>query len=452
MQNNALTGERLFTSRDLTRLIIPLIIEQFLAVTVGMADTFMIASVGEAAVSGVSLVDVINNLIIQILAALSTGGAVIVSQFLGRRESRNACMAAKQLLYSTTVLALLLAVAALAARRPILRLLFGEIDADVMENAVTYLTFTAISFPFLAIYNSCAALFRSMGNSKVSMLSSLLMNVVNIGGNALFIYGFRWGVAGAGAATLASRALAAIIILRLVGDHRNAVFVEHLQRIRFEWPMIKNILRVGIPNGIENGLFNIGKLIVQGFITGLGTAAIAANAIAGSISGVLLVPGNAVALALITVVGQCVGAGAYDQARFYIKRLMLLVYVCVAFMSAALMLLLEPLTGLFPLSDAARGLVLELLPTFALVMAAIWPMAFPFPNVLRAAGDVRYTMVVSMISMWSLRVGMCYVFVDLMHLGVSGVWYAMYCDWLGRSACFFLRYLSGKWKNKRVIA
>ena len=287
------SGGRLFSRSALIRLIGPLIVEQFLAVTVGIADTLMITSVGEAAVSGVSLVDVINNLIIQIMAALSTGGAVVVSQYLGRREEKNARTAAKQLLYSALILGLLLAGIALSARRPLLRLLFGAIEPEVMDNAVTYLLLTSLSFPFLAIYNACAALYRSMGNSRISMFTAILMNIINIGGNAFLVYVCGWGAAGVGTATLISRAVSAIVILRLIGNHHNVVYVAGLQKVHFEWPMIRSILRIGIPSGVENSLFNIGKLIVQGFLAGLGTAAIAANAIYGIIYNFLLVPGAA---------------------------------------------------------------------------------------------------------------------------------------------------------------
>lgn len=445
------SGGRLFSRSTLIRLIGPLIVEQFLAVTVGIADTLMITSVGEAAVSGVSLVDVINNLIIQIMAALSTGGAVVVSQYLGRREEKNARTAAKQLLYSALILGLLLAGIALSARRPLLRLLFGAIEPEVMDNAVTYLLLTSLSFPFLAIYNACAALYRSMGNSRISMFTAILMNIINIGGNAFLVYVCGWGAAGVGTATLISRAVSAIVILRLIGNHHNVVYVADLQKVHFEWPMIRSILRIGIPSGVENSLFNIGKLIVQGFLAGLGTAAIAANAISGSIANFLLVPGGAISLGLITVVGQCIGAGEYDQARYYVRRLMLFVYACNIVLNATLLLILRPLVGLFALSDAAKAIVFQLLPVYAAFQVTLWPLAFPFPNVLRAAGDTRYTMIVSMISMWTLRVGLCYVFVNLLHLGVPGIWYAMYCDWVGRSVCFLLRYRSGKWREKRVI-
>lgn len=246
------SGGRLFSRSALIRLIGPLIVEQFLAVTVGIADTLMITSVGEAAVSGVSLVDVINNLIIQIMAALSTGGAVVVSQYLGRREEKNARTAAKQLLYSALILGLLLAGIALSARRPLLRLLFGAIEPEVMDNAVTYLLLTSLSFPFLAIYNACAALYRSMGNSRISMFTAILMNIINIGGNAFLVYVCGWGAAGVGTATLISRAVSAIVILRLIGNHHNVVYVADLQKVHFEWPMIRSILRIGIPSGVEN--------------------------------------------------------------------------------------------------------------------------------------------------------------------------------------------------------
>ena len=277
-----------FSNRALLRLLVPLVIEQLLAVTIGMADTVMVTSVGEAAVSGISLVDSINILFIQVFSALAAGGAIVTAQYLGRQEHQNACIAAKQLLYATTVLAVMIMAVALIFHRFLLRLVFGNIEPAVMENAIIYFQLSAVSYPFLAIYNAGAALFRSMGNSKVSTLVSFLMNVVNIGGNAILIYGFQWGVAGAATASLVSRAMAAVIMLVLVCHKNNPIHIEKVWKLELRFDMIRRILKIGIPNGVENGMFQIGKLIVQGLVATFGTSAIAANAIANTIASFIM--------------------------------------------------------------------------------------------------------------------------------------------------------------------
>lgn len=442
----------LFTSRALYVLIIPLVIERFLDMAVGIVDTLMVASVGEAAVSALSLVDNISNLIIFLIAALSTGGAVVVSQYIGRGEVQQARVAAKQLFYATVIASTILTAIILPCNKALLRLLFGSIDADVMQHTETYLFITAISYPFIGAFNSIAALYRSMGNSKTTMVNSFLMNAINIGGNAILIYGFGMGVAGAAISTLASRIIAAGVMLYLIHDHRNPVYLSELTRFEFKPQMVKSILRIGIPNGLENGMFHLGRLFVQGLVSSFGTASIAANAIVGRILGIAQVPGTAISMAIITVVGQCVGARDYEQATGYTKRLMKLAYIATGACCLIMFLLHEPLLAIFNLSPEATALGGELMQLCAIMFAILWPVAFPFPNVLRAAGDTKFTMVVSMVSMWTARVGMSYVFAHVFNMGLESVWYAMYLDWLIRSIAFLWRYRKGKWKSIVVIS
>lgn len=433
------------------RLIWPLVIEQFLAVTIGMADTVMVATSGEAAVSGISLVDSINMLLIQIFAALATGGAVVASQYLGGQDREDACRSAKQLLYTITALAVGITVLSVIFCRQILELVFGGIAPDVMANAQIYYYLTALSYPFLAIYNAGAALYRSMGNSRISMMVSILMNLINIVGNAILIYGFNWSVAGAGTATLLSRIVAAALMLVLIREKENLIFIEKIFHFEFHPDMIRKILAIGVPNGLENGMFQVGKLLVQNLITTFGTSAIAANAIANSVSSFSNIPGAAIGLGLITVVGQCVGAEDYDHAVFYTKRLVKAAYLSMGVLNVALFLLAGPIVGVFNLSAAATASAAQILTTFAVFNAVIWPMSFTLPNALRAAGDARFTMVTSMISMWVFRIGFSYILSLMMGLGLLGAWFAMYIDWIVRSIVFMIRFARGKWKQKKVI-
>lgn len=441
----------LFSRDALIRLIVPLVIEQFLAMTIGMADTMMVTSVGEHAVSGVSLVDNISILLINIFSALATGGAVVAAQYLGSRDEPSACAAAKQLLYVITLLATAMTAVCLLFRGPILRLIFGDLDVDIMDAAMTYFLLTAISYPFLAVYNAGAALFRSMGNSKVSMLASLMMNLVNIGLNAVLIFGARIGVAGAGFGTLFSRLAGAGLMLWLICQPHNSIHISDLLSPQFNGQLIKKILRIGVPNGMENGMFQIGKLLVLGLITPLGKAATAANAIANSVASMVNIPGSATSLALITVVGQCMGAGDPKQAVGYTRKLIGLLYVAMGALSLALYLAAEPVVGLFNLSAAAAVMAVEVLHSCSIFSAVFWPLAFALPSTLRAAGDAKFTMIVSMISMWTCRIGFSYLLVLYMDMGLLGVWVAMYVDWIARAAVFLFRFLRGRWKTKRVI-
>ena len=416
MPEQAPARSSLLFSRDaLLRLIIPLVIEQLLLMTVGMADTVMVTTSGEAAVSGVSLVDNINTLIIQVFSALSTGGAVVVSQYLGRQDTDNAKAASKQLLYAMCALSLLLMGA--------------------------------------GIYNAGAALFRAMGNSKVSMFCSLVVNVINITVNAVLIFGFGMGAAGAGIGTLVSRIAAAVIIMALLNHPDHVLRVEGLLRFEFRGAIVKRILFIGIPNGMENGMFQAGKLMVLNLITTFGTSAVAANAIANSVAGVINVPGMALGLAIITVIGQCMGAGETGQAVYYTKRLVGASYLCMLVMSAALFFSAGGLVTLFHLSPEACTMAAQVLRACAVGNVLFWPLAFTLPNSLRAAGDAIFTMAVSLGSMFVCRVVLSYVFACAwgLNLGLLGVWLAMIADWVVRAAFFLFRYWRGRWKRIRVI-
>ena len=423
----------LFTRQALVALLLPLIAEQALSVTIGLADTLMVSSVGEAAVSGVSLVDSFNTLMIQVMSALATGGAVVTSQYIGHREPKNAKAAAAQILFVLASFSLVVAAVVVVGRHAILRGIFGSIDADVMRYAETYFLLSALSYPFIGLYNAGAALFRAQGNSKISMLSSLVMNVINIGGNAVLIFGFGMGVMGAALASLVSRAVACAVVLYL------------LQK-----PACP--LRVGIPAGIENGMFQIGKLSVSSLTSTLGTAAIAANAVANTTTTFLNIPANAVGMAALTVVGQCLGAGEKEQAVYYSRRLLLTAYCGAWVMNLSAFLFANRFAiSLFNLSPEAQTMALQVMVWFNFVSLFFWPSSFTLPNILRAAGDARFTMAVSILSMWVFRVGFCYVMVLGFHGRLLSIWMGMFLDWVFRSLCFFVRFARGRWMEQSVI-
>lgn len=441
----------LFSSEALRKLILPLIAEQLLLVTVGMADTVMVAGVGQAAVSGVSLVDQINQLLIQVFAALATGGAVVASQYLGRRETDGACRSARQLFYLTAALSCAIMVLCLALGEHLLAVVFGATDADVMANAVTYFWLSALSYPFIAVYNAGAALFRSMGNSRISLIASLIMNILNIGGNALLIFGFNMGVAGAAIASLVSRAVAAIMVIALLHTEKNPIRLTGLRHVHFEGGIVRSILRVGVPSGVENSMFHIGKLLVLSLVSTFGVTAIAANAVCNNIGSAVNIPGNAIGLSLITVVGQCVGAKDFPQARWYTRRMMIYAQVGMALTVGTVLLCLPWFVGIYALPPETTALSIEVARYFCVCTALFWPASFALPNTLRAAGDARFTMAVSMVSMWLCRVLMSYVLGVWMHMGLLGIWVAMTLDWVVRDIIFIARYRGKKWEQKRVI-
>ena len=442
----------LFTRQALVALLLPLIAEQALSVTIGLADTLMVSSVGEAAVSGVSLVDSFNTLMIQVMSALATGGAVVTSQYIGHREPKNAKAAAAQILFVLASFSLVVAAVVVVGRHAILRGIFGSIDADVMRYAETYFLLSALSYPFIGLYNAGAALFRAQGNSKISMLSSLVMNVINIGGNAVLIYGFGMGVLGAALASLVSRAVSCLVVLWLLQRPACALRVEGLKALAPNGSLIRRILRVGIPAGIENGMFQIGKLSVSSLTSTLGTAAIAANAVANTTTTFLNIPANAVGMAALTVVGQCLGAGEKEQAVYYSRRLLLTAYCGAWVMNLSAFLFANRFAiSLFNLSPEAQTMALQVMVWFNFVSLFFWPSSFTLPNILRAAGDARFTMAVSILSMWVFRVGFCYVMVLGFHGRLLSIWMGMFLDWVFRSLCFFVRFARGRWMEQSVI-
>lgn len=442
----------LFTRKQLFQLILPLIAEQFLAVSVGLVDVMMVSrAAGEAGIAGVSLVDTLNVLLITLFSSLATGGAVVSSQYLGKKEADNASKAGGQLIITTLVFALAIMAVSLIGNENILRVIYGETEKDIMRSAAIYFFITAFSFPFLAVYNSCAALFRAMGNSKVSMYVSVIMNLINIAGIYIMVFLLHMGVEGVAVPTLVARAASAVIIYTLIRRKKNVIHVKSILHTGIDFPMIKRILNIGIPNGLENSIFQIGKILVQSLITSLGAVAIAANGVAGTIAGFALIPGSAMGLAMITVVGRCVGAGDIAQARKYTAKLMKLCYLILSVLNLGIFLLRVPIAGIFALSGPAEKAAIELIFYHSICCCIIWPVSFTLPNALRAANDVKTTMVISVISMWAWRIGFSYILVRGLHMGVLGVWIAMTIDWLFRGICFTLRFIQGRWIKHALL-
>lgn len=441
------TENRLFSKKDLRKLIIPLILEQTLAITVGMADTMMISSAGEAAVSGVSLVDMFNNLIISVLAALATGGAVVTSQCIGAGRREEACRSARQLVFTEAAITIGISVLVLLFHRQILGLFFGQIEADVMQNAIIYLIISVFSFPLLAVYDSCAALYRSMGNAQITLKISLLMNVINAVGNAIGVYVLKLGVAGVAIPSLVSRGVAGVVLFTLLHNPDNLVFLTR-GKFKVDATIVKRILFIGIPSGIENGIFQLGRVLVVSIIAAFGTSQIAANGVANSLDSMGCIVGQAMSLAMITVIGRCVGAGEEGQVRYYTKKLLGETYFYTAVINSIILLLLPWILQIYGLGEETTRLSYILVMIHDGMAIFLWPASFVLPNMLRACNDVKYTMVVSIFSMITFRIGFSYVFGVHMGWMAVGVWAAMVIDWVFRVLCFVGRYLAGTWRKK----
>lgn len=441
----------LFDNKALVTLIIPLIIEQLLAVLVGMADSIMIASVGEAAVSGVSLVDQVMVLLINIFAALATGGAVVAGQYLGHRRKEAACESATQLVWFITICAVFITALVYAGKNLILHGVFGQIEPDVMRHANIYLMLVTMAIPFMALYNAGAAVFRAMGNSKVSMQISILMNVINVTGNAILIYGFHRGTEGVAIPTLVSRIVAAVIIIILLCDEKQTLHIKRTWRYRVDWSHVKKILSVGVPNGLENSMFQLGKILVLSLVSTFGTYAIAANAVGNSIALFQILPGMAINLAVTTVIARCVGAGDYEQVKYYNKKLLIITHIGTAVMAFSVFSILPLILKAYHLSDATAEATRQIIFFHGISAVVIWPLSFTLPSTFRASGDARACMLISMASMWLFRIVFSYVLGEYMGMGVFGVWVAMVIDWVFRALCFGVRYYTGGWKKQALV-
>ena len=438
-----------FTRTDLRRLIVPLVIEQLLAITVGLLDSVMVSQVGEAAISAVSLVDTVNVLLVNAFAALATGGAVIAGQYLGRREAEKAGHSGQQLLLFMGEVSLFIMALFYLGKGFVLGVVFGQVEPDVAAYANTYYLIVESSIPFLALYSAGAALFRVMGNSRISMWVSLTMNVINAVGNAVLIFGLHCGVEGVAIPTLVSRLVAAaamIVLLRRPGmPLRIEKFSFHHDRY-----VIKHILRFGVPNGMESSMFQLGKILLLSTVSVLGTASVAANAIGNTVGTFQCVAGHARVRGLATVVSQCVGAGDYEKARYYTKKLMKSAYFFMDGAILVIIVLLPLIMRLYNVSDEAAGYARQIVWMHGVAASILWPASFTLPQALRAAGDTRFTMTISTVSMWTLRVGLGVLLGRYWGFGVLGIWMAMFADWILRVAFFIPRFHGGKWESMGI--
>lgn len=440
-----------FSNEDLKKLVLPLFFEQLLMVLVGVVDTFMVSYAGEAAVSGVSLVNMFNTVFIYLFSALSAGGAVVVSQYIGSRDREQGKLSCGQLMMTSTVFSLLMMGIVLLWNRPILHLLFGEVEPEVMEACRTYLRISAYSYPAIAIYDAGASIYRSMGKTKVTMYLSLLSNGINIVGNALGIFVFHAGVAGVAYPSLIARTVSAVVIVILCFQKKNEVYLQWKNLFHWNGRMIRRILGIAIPNGVENGLFQLTKVALSSITALFGTVQIAANGVAQSFWSVAALMGTAMGLAFVTVIGRCIGAGDPEAADYYMKKMTRLTLLASALWNGLILLLSPLILQGYALSDEAKQLVFILILLHNVFNTAFYPVSGAMASGLRAAGDVRFTMYISVFSTIICQVALSVFFGIICNLGVIGIALAMCADWGIRTVCFLIRYRSGKWKTFQVI-
>ena len=443
--------KHLFSNRDLRKLLIPLMVEQLLNSMMGMVDSMMVSNIGGAAISAVSLVDSINVLVIQLLSALATGGTIVCSQYLGRKDQEGSNRAARQVLLSTAVISLIMTVFCVVFCKPLLHVIFGKVEADVMSASRTYFYVTALSFPFIGLFDVGGAFFRAEGNSRYPMIISAISNILNIAGNAFLIFVVHWGVFGAALSTLLSRIFCAVIVMYSLRKPKQIIVIKNYHKIRPDMNLIKKVLSVGIPSGIENGMFQFGKLAIQSSVSTLGTAAIAAQAMTNILEGLNGMAAIGIGIGLTTIVGQCIGAGRKDEAIYYIKKLMIYGEVALIVSCALVYVLTKPVTILAGMEPESADLCIFMMGWISVIKPIVWNGAFIPAYGLRAAGDVRYTMICSTLSMWIFRVTLCRILIGHFGFGPIAVWIGMFVDWSVRSVLFIHRFLGDKWTKHHVI-
>lgn len=444
-------GNLLFPRRALWMLLIPLIIEQMLNSLMGMVDTLMVSRVGAEAISAVSLVDSINNLVLQVFAAMAAGAAIICSQYLGRKDEKGCNDAAKQIVLTVVVISSVIMIIGVGFRKPLLHLIFGSVEEAVMTNAQMYFLITALSYPFIALFQAGAAFYRACGNSKFTMKTALIANVANIVGNTLFIFVLQMGAAGAAISTLISRALCAFVVFYALRKPGYAIQLKNYFSIRPDLNLIVKILAIGVPSGIENGMFQFGKLAIQSTVSSLGTAAIAAQAMTIIFENVNGMAAVGIGIGLMTVVGQSIGAGRQEEAKYYIVKLAGYAEIAMIISCILVYIAARPVTVLAGMSEESTALCMQMILAITIVKPLLWVSSFTPPNGLRAAGDVRFSMITATLTMWLCRVALSIFLMRVVKTGPIGVWYGMFADWGVRGVIFTIRFVRGKWLRFKVI-
>lgn len=441
----------MFSNDDLKRLIIPLFLEQLLVALVGISDVFMVGFAGETAVSGVSLVNAFNTIFINLFTALASGGAVVISQYIGRKDNKNSGKSASQLLLASILFSVCVSVITLIFNTQILKLMFGRVESGVMEACITYLKISAYSYPALAIYNSGAGLYRSLGKTSTTMYISVLANIINVVGNFIGVFLLNLGVAGVAWPSLISRTFSAIVITVLCFAGTNSVKYNKKWIFRLDIGLQKKILNIAIPNGVESGIFQLVKVALSSVVALFGTYQIAANGVAQSIWSMASLVSIAMGPAFITVIGQCMGAGKIKEAEFYFKKLTSIAVKFAVVWNMFVFACTPILLHFSSLEAETKNLTIILVLLHNIFNAVAFPFADPLGKGLRATGDIKFTTAISLFTTIGVRLVFSILFAIVMNLGVIGIAFAMCFDWSIRGIIFWIRFKQGKWKKFRVI-
>jgi putative MATE family efflux protein len=411
----------------------------------------VVSYAGEAAVSGVSLVNQFNTIFIYLFTALTSGGAVVISQYIGRKAIDAAGESASQLLRFSAIFSTLVSALVLIGNEGMLRLMFGKVESDVMQACITYLRISAYSYPALAVYNAGASLFRSVGKTSVTMYLSVASNIINVIGNLIGVFVLHAGVAGVAWPSLIARTFSAAVITVLCFLKKNQVFYTRKWIFQWNGALMRHILRIAIPNGLENGVFQLVKVALSSIVALFGTYQIAANGVAQSIWSLAALAGVSMGSVFITVIGQCMGNNNTQIAESYLKKLTKIT-VLLSFAWNLLIFVLTPLfMRFYALEPDTKQLVIWLVLIHNLFNAIAYPFSGALSNGLRAAGDVKFTMYVSVISTIAVRLLLSWLLGVALQMGVIGIAIAMVSDWVIRAVIFFWRQKSGKWKTFQVI-
>ena len=443
--------QRRFTNKKLIALMLPLAVDQLLNSFMGTVDTLVVSNLGSAAISAVSLVDSINILVVQAFFALASGGTVVCSHYLGCEKKERATNAARQLLFITFAMSLVIAIACHLFSNQLLGVIFGQVEPAVMDNAKKYFFFSAMSYPFIALYDDGACILRAQENSKLPMQISFVANGINVALNLIFVWVLHLGVAGSSAATMIARAFAMVAVLYKLRNPKMKIQLRDYFSIRPEWEEIKRILHIGVPSGIENGMFQFGKLAIQSTVSLMGTAAIAAQGMTNIIENLNGIMSIGMGIGLMTVVGECLGAGEKEEAVYYIKKISIAAEVVLIATCLLMFGLTYPITYFGGMEPESAKLCIFMVTCITIVKPIVWIMAFIPPYGLRAAGDVKFSMILSTCSMWIFRVSLCIYLCRVQGFGPIAVWIGMFADWTVRSIVFTIRFHRRKWLEHKVV-
>lgn len=448
--------------KDVLNLTIPIITEQTFVMSMGVINTIMASRLGKEAVSAIGMVDSINNIFIAFFSALAVGGTVVVAQYIGRNDTKYANESAKQAVYSGTLLSIAITIIMYLFRYPIVALLFGSAEESVLKNAYTYMSITLLTYPLISLQLVASGVLRGAGDTKTPMKITIMMNAINVALSYLLIYGLHvknlmfsiffagLGVRGAALGIASARIIGAIIIMLVLIKGSKVIKLTQLQKFKLDIVLLRSIFSIGIPASVESLLFNGGKLITQVYIVDMGTISIAANYIAGSVAGLLNIPGSALSIAATTIVGQEIGRGDSEEAKKSMWYLTKLSTICLTFLGLLSFPFAQSLASLYTQNSHIIATTSTLL-KWNSVWLPVWSLAFVLPAGLKGAGDVKYTMITSIIGMWAFRITLGYILGIPLRMGVLGVWFGMFIDWLVRGSLYYVRLQNGKWKGHMII-